>query len=249
MMHHPKFRSAVQSVMYGPRPSPDAPYAAYSPGWDSLRQGFGLQAGRSIPDAIEGHRYLAPAGDFASSLGTDPLRSIIYGAAAGGLGGAALKYFNHGAPSDIGMGAGVGALAGGGIAGLASLLMRNANLQKQAGFYAMGGSDSDPFSAIQARIFSDSTVPSDEKALLMSLLSQLSPHDASRLSEQVAGLVGAGVGAAVARFLLHMGIGGTALLGIVGGAVGSQFGGSPRNAYGQRVNTEYDPFGHRHLVF
>ena len=134
MMHHPKFRSAVQSVMYGPRPSPDAPYAAYSPGWDSLRQGFGLQAGRSIPDAIEGHRYLAPAGDFASSLGTDPLRSIIYGAA-------------------------------------------------------------------------------------------------------------------VARFLLHMGIGGTALLGIVGGAVGSQFGGSPRNAYGQRVNTEYDPFGHRHLVF
>jgi hypothetical protein len=67
------------------------------------------------------------------------------------------------------------------------------------------------------------------------------------LSRLIGPAVGAGIGLLVARYLLKLGVGGTALLALAGGAVGNQFSGR-HDAYGQRTDTRHDPFGQARFV-
>ena len=79
-------------------------------------------------------------------------------------------------------------------------------------------------------------------------MNQLSPDRKANLSRMIGPIAGAGVGVAIARYLLQMGIGGTALLGIIGAVVGNNMTRGQGNAFGQRVDTSRDVFGQRHYV-
>jgi len=74
---------------------------------------------------------------------------------------------------------------------------------------------------IIAAVSSDSTLTYAQQAALLSAISHLSTEQEAELNRKIGYATGAGVGAIVARFLLGLGVPGTILGGIVGGAIGS----------------------------
>lgn len=119
------------------------------------------------------------------------------------------------------------------LSGLAGL-----GLMKKRSSFAGG----DPMSLIQSKIMSDNTLTSVQQQVMIDAASQMSPTKQFGLAQVLMGLVGAGIGAAVARFISNMGVFGTIGGGVVGGLVGSRIGSEPMPSTGD-VNNSVDFFG------
>ena len=104
-----------------------------------------------------------------------------------------------------------------------------------------------PDQTIQQKLMSDASMSYTDKSMLMQQLRQLSAQQKEQLANVIGPALGAGIGVLIARYLLKLGIGGTAMLALIGGAAGAQFSG-PRNTYGQRADTTQDVFGRPRYV-
>lgn len=262
MTTDPRVREYIQERLRSraqPAPKPRVTMAPNFP-YGSPEGGLGYQAGSRAYDMINGKQFLKPLGGFMNRLGHDDFSSILAGAGAGGVigAGAGIARGSESPGTSAATGAGIGAVG----AFLLSKLMaardnQESNLHSQFpsnvngslkyAFYGLPGGPN-PVQFIQTSLFHDMALPPGDKSMLMGLLPNLNVSQAQTLSDSLRGTMGAGAGALIARYLFKLGLGGQALLAMVGGAVGSSFGGLPRNATGQRVNTHYDSLGRQRLV-
>jgi hypothetical protein len=213
---------------------------------------IGYQAGKTLPSWAIGKGMLRPLRYGLDSLGTNHLAAGATGAIVGGLAGAGSALVSGG---NIGRGTLTG--AGTGLAGmlLASMYARNRLANTPAyqlprparPWEEKRAFASDPTMVIQQKLMSDGSLSYSDKSIILQQINQLDAGQKSHLADVLRTAMGAGIGVLIARYLLKFGIGGTALLGIIGGAVGSQYFGN-RNAYGQRMDTSSDPFGRARYV-
>jgi hypothetical protein len=216
---------------------------------------IGYQAGRSLPDFAMRKGMLRPLRPLIDSLGTNNVGSGLLGAAAGGVIGAGAALAGGGS---VGRGALVG--AGTGMAGMLLASLYAQNRLRNTRFYqeprpaepwrdkvAFYAGTPDGSQAIMQKLMSDYSLSSADKSTLQREVGKLNHSQLGELSRVVGGAVGAGIGALIARYLLKMGVGGTALLAIAGAAIGGQFS-SLRNAYGQRSDPGHDMFGQPRFV-
>jgi hypothetical protein len=234
--------------------NPDRGGISYNPTPGSREWNIGYQTGRTLPDFAMRKGMLRPLRHLVDNLGTNHIGAGAAGAVVGGALGAGSAMFSGGS---VGRGAVAG--AGAGMAGmlLASLYARNRLQQGQAfqlprpeqpwrekrAYYATSDSDQ----SLQQKLMSDASMSYTDKSMLMQQLRQLSAQQKEQLANAIGPALGAGIGVLIARYLLKLGIGGTAMLALIGGAAGAQFGGT-RNAYGQRANTAQDVFGRPRYV-
>jgi hypothetical protein len=153
-------------------------------------------------------------------------------------------------------------LGGAATGGLGSYLIGNAvakhrrnaevNGSKQASWYAMddesGTNGSEALMDIQAKLYQDYSTTSQIKSEVLRLLQTLSPQQLSRVHSIVRSTAGAGIGFLLAKYLFGMGIGGSVLMGLLGGGLGMMSGGQSVNAFGMRTNVGTNPFGQSRLV-
>lgn len=164
-------------------------------------------------------------------------------------------------------GYGVGALAGGsseaarkrkrramllgGALGAAAGAYSGAQRTKLASFLTAGQS-MDQFNAnaraqLVNMVAAASNLSFFEKQQAAQTIAQMSDHEAQSLLEVImANGGGFAAGALIARLLLHTGIGGTLLGGMIGGGLSRAFSGGPpdaRNAMGQSTLNHHDLFG------
>ena len=227
----------------------------YIPTPGSQRWSLGYAAGSTIPNAALNAGVLRPLRPIINNLGTNHLRSGLTGAGIGAVAGAGLSTLAGGDPTR-------GAVTGAGVGGLGMLLMsmyaRNRMSKMpmyqeplpdvpraKSAFYSLSTeADSD----IEDRVMEDGNLSYMDKSTLLRFVNQLSPDRKASLSRLIGPIAGAGVGAAIARYLLQAGIGGTALLGIVGAVVGGNMTRGQGNAFGQRVDTSRDVFGQKRYI-
>lgn len=95
---------------------------------------------------------------------------------------------------------------------------------------------------IQSKINSDPTLSTTEREQLAAMVQSLSSSQQASLSQILQLVAGAGVGAAIARFLLRQGGLGTALGGALGALVASRLGANVGQAV-NGVNNTVDIFG------
>lgn len=224
----------------------------------TMEGNVGYQVGTHLPDVVGDRKLLRPLGSYLNNLGTNSGAAALGGAAIGGVAGMGYGMLTGRKPLNS-------ALAGAAIGGAGSLGLSKFweyKLREQAtnrakerhlmfakkSFYAEND-QADPMQFVQARLFADQGMTSSQKSMIMQLLPSLQPDQASQLAQMLRGAGGAGVGYAIARFLLNLGVGGQVLSSIVGGLAGMRFGGLPTNSFGNRVNTQFDPFGQRRLLF
>ena len=216
---------------------------------------IGYQAGRSLPDYAMRKGMLRPLRPLIDSLGTNNVGAGLMGAGIGGVIGAGASLAGGGS---VGRGALVG--AGTGMAGmlLASLYAQNRlhntrfyqtprpaePWRDKVAFYA---GTPDGSQQILQKLMGDYSLSAMDKNTLSQAVGKLDHSQLSELSQLVGPAVGAGIGALIARYLLKMGAGGTALLAIAGAAIGGQFSGL-RNAYGQKADPGHDMFGQVRFV-
>ena len=216
---------------------------------------LGYTAGSHLPSAAINAGMLRPLRPVIDSLGTNHLRSGAIGAGVGAAAGAGMSAVLGGDPTR-------GAVAGAGVGGLgmllASMYARNRlnNIPRyqeplpevprtKAAFYALSTpADSD----IEDRVMEDGSLSYIDRSTILRYVNQLSPQHKNELSRLIGPIVGAGVGAAIARYLLQMGIGGTGLLSIIGAVVGHSMTSSPMNAFGQHTDASRDMFGQRRYI-
>lgn len=234
--------------------SPSSREFSYVPEPGTKEWSIGYNAGRSVADPIINHQMLRPLGSIVNNLGVSHLDSGLTGAAIGGAIGAGSGLLGGG---NVGGRAATGAAMGGSAMLLLSLLARNrmnntSFYQRplstppgrvKASFY-MGGSDSD----VQSKVMGDNSLDPVDKTTLLHFVKQLAPDRKAELQHLIGTVSGAGVGLVIARFLLGLGIGGTALLSLVGAGVGRVMSGGSRNAFGRSVDTKRDLFGQARFV-
>lgn len=238
LIHNPEIRSALNNAWAN-----SSPATRSAPNSDSPEHGFGYQLGAGLPDVIARRKYLKPVGDFFSNLGVNTGHAALGGTLAGGLAGLGTGLFTgrDWLRSAL-MGAGIGGV---GSAGL-SEMVRYMNQPRLPGsmvkqnFYAMPEADADPIEIIQRKLFNDSGLDARQKSGLLSLLSGLPPTQLKLLLSLVRGSVGAGVGYLIAKFLFRLGVGGTVIMSLLGGAVGA--------GSGSHRNQDTDAMGRRYLV-
>jgi hypothetical protein len=231
---------------------------------------IGFQAGQSLYDAIGNKQFLKPVGNWLSNIGTNSGGSAAATALALGLGGAGFGLLTGRNPVSWGLaGAGAGALAGYGLSelsksmtakrhqrSLSNLAMRQMDAQRRqrneetmpkVSYYGM--QEENPMSYIQSRMFSDPSLGSSEKAMLMSSLQVLPRESATTLADILRTVGGASVGYIIAKFILNLGGMGQTIGAAAGGLLGASMGSHlPVNKLGERVDTQYDLFGRRRFV-
>ncbi len=256
MMTDPRMREYIRERLHGGGPAAPQRTLSPAPVYGSPQGSWPYQLGSRSADFLSGTRALRPLGNFATGLGRDHVSSALLGGAAGaafGLGSGLAQGSEHPLARTL-AGAGLGATG----TLLLSKLMEYRDGQEQAltgkpvprfkySFYGLPGGPN-PVQFIQSSLFQDMTLAPGDKSMLMGLLPNLNMSQTQGLSEALRGTAGAGAGALIARYLFKLGMGGQALMALVGGAMGSAMGGSPRNAFGQRVNTHYDSMGRQRLV-
>ena len=236
--------SCISRSMQPPPVAPPTPELRFG----EMAANPGYMIGEQVPGMVERHAFLAPFGRYMSSLGENDNSAALLGAVAGGLGGAGIGYMRGSNPLWWGLG---GAAAG----GLGSYLLSNTmsrHRQKKASWYAMdddsGAEGSEAMMDIQAKIFQDYSASSEVKSELLRLLRSLDPRQLSQVHSMARSAMGAGAVYAIARYLMGMGVGTSALLGLLGGGMSAMMGGSPINAFGQRVDTGRNIFGQSRAV-
>ena len=130
---------------------------------------------------------------------------------------------------DVLTGAGIGGLSGG-------VLGYNFGKDHQHAKYsfAMGP---DVLSTINSKIMADSSLDFEQRRALMNYIKTLPNHTLASLLPTIGSLFGAGAGAAIARKLLGMGLGGSVLGALLGGMMGHGIG---YNA-SQNAKTPFNP--------
>jgi hypothetical protein len=118
--------------------------------------------------------------------------------------------------SDMLLGAGIGG-AGGALVGYN--FAKDHERSKVA--FAMGP---DPLVAINSKIMADATLDFEQRRALMNYIKTLPTNTLSELLPTIGSLFGAGAGAAIARKLLGMGLGGSVLGALLGGMMGHGIG-------------------------
>lgn len=220
------------------------------------------QMGQSAYDSLKDKQFLKPLGAFASNLGVSNGRSAALTALALGLGGAGFGLMTGRNPVTTGlMGAGVGAAAGYGLSALTKAMdaRRQFHNQNRRLMYEAGpesrksasqyyGAD-DPSTYVQSRLFSDTSLGSAEKAMLMSSLRVLPQAQMYTLADLLRTAGGSAIGYLIAKFLLNAGSMGQAL-GAVGGGLMGMYGGSrpPHDTFGQSMDPGTDVFGRMRFV-
>lgn len=200
---------------------------------------FGRGVGRFL-----GNKYVAaPRHALFNAMRHHPLSgAAVGGLMAGGLGlgyGAYRKYFSDD-PEDgkrsIGRYVLPAALAGGALAGLGSHLYRGV---------VKKGSAMDGLNQINAAIMNDPSLSDADKNSLIKMVGQVPYHNLEGLKRIATTAIGAGVGAAIAKYLMGLGFTGQVLSAIVGGVIGRSFGGPSvtRNAFGQEYMGGTDFYG------
>lgn len=216
---------------------------AKSPG---RRMGESLQTWPVLPGVVRGMH-----GAHMGTLGSNPwLAGSLYGLGAGAatigaLGGARWlrgEPFRWRSPRKLLAGAGVGTLAGLAAAHASKDLIRRRGI-KQAFF-----NDSVVTNSISQRLMTDTSLTVAQRAEILKGVSQLSNPQQTNLLQLLSAVTGAGIGAAVSRFLLNAGVLGTTLGTVAGALIGSRLGKGPDPRMGQRhggfwVNNQVDIFG------
>lgn len=117
--------------------------------------------------------------------------------------------------------------------------MEASNQIEKSAFFGQGAFD-DPTGDILRRLASDPSLNNFQRSQLRAMVAQLSAAQKDTLRQRVSMVAGAGIGALIARFLLNMGLTGTILTALAGGAAGHLFGrpdsrtnGSLTNVFGQ----------------
>jgi len=100
----------------------------------------------------------------------------------------------------------------------------------------------DPLTLIQSKILSDNTLTSVQQQVMINTVSGMSQTKQFGLAQILLGLVGAGIGAAAARYISNMGLVGTVGGGLLGAFIGSRIGTQPTPSAGG-VNNSVDFFG------
>jgi hypothetical protein len=216
---------------------------------------IGYQAGRTLPDMAVRHQMLRPLRGAINNLGTNNAGAALAGAGIGGAIGAGSALVGGG---NVGrrtaVGAGVGSL---GML-LLSLYARNRlnNTQYRqieppalpgrvkSSFYAVGEGSQE----IGSKLLSDSGLSSADKTMLLNYVQRLPNSQKAELAHLIGPAVGAGIGIIIARYLMRLGIGGTAIMALLGAGVGRQITSGPRDAYGHVINTRRDAFGQPRFV-
>ena len=194
------------------------------------------QLGAKIPELLQGKQTLKAIPEWIERTDANPLRSGMMGGAAGAGLGALLSVLLQKDPR-LGAMLGAGALGGGSWLAGTLMNMKRKQLAKQASFY--GNSGSSPESFISNKIALDSGLSFNEKTQLSGLIGQLSDGQTGELAKLLRTITGAGVGLVIAKYLLKLGLGGTILSTIIGGAIGSRMGGK---------SLSRDVFGNARLI-
>lgn len=186
-----------------------------------------------------------------STLSMDPrVAGTLYGLGAGAatigaLGG--LRWlrgepFRWNSPRKLLAGAGVGLLGGLAAGHASSDWRRRQGIAKEAFFSGSIVQDN-----ISRKLMQDASLTVAQRAEIMRGVSQLPVAQQTNLLQLLSAVTGAGIGAAVSRFLMRAGVLGT-MLGTVGGAlIGSRLGRGP-DPRGERhggfwINNQVDIFG------
>lgn len=143
---------------------------------------------------------------------TTAYNSLLYALTGGALSG--LGTFIMGDDENIGRNAIIGASLGGILGVPSGQQIWQSTFKKTA---------SDPLSQLIDKINSDYSMSSQDKSSLILKLQTLSKVELSNILNQVAPIVGMGVGAAIARFILGAGIVGSLVGGLVGSEIGNMF--------------------------
>jgi hypothetical protein len=77
---------------------------------------------------------------------------------------------------------------------------------------------------LETKLLQDFTLPYNQRLSLVGFLQSLPQGVQNQINTATSTLVGAGIGAAIAKLLLNMGIGGTIIFSILGGMAGRNFG-------------------------
>ena len=105
--------------------------------------------------------------------------------------------------------------------------------------FPWGGMQIDYQTALRARVTDDHSLNTYQRSQLQAYIAQLGQADQERLYRTIRSVAGAGIGAAIARFLMNAGFTGTVLSGLAGGLIGSAMGRTSRmnpqltNMFGQ----------------
>lgn len=208
--------------------------------------------GSSLPNMAGDRAVLRPLGNFLSTLGYSPAKSLLYGLLAGGAAGAGVGFLNprHSMLGSALLGAGIG---GAGAYGLSSLMQGNMNAKRRAWKEErmrskMASSSGGALDEVARRLAADYSLSGGQKSLLIQMLESVSGHQAEALASALRFAGGASVGMLVARFLLGLGMGGSALMGILGGTGALAMLGGGQNAYGQTPTLGADVFGRQRMV-
>lgn len=95
-----------------------------------------------------------------------------------------------------------------------------------------------------AKLNSDHTLTYDQRMALLSYVQSLPGSIQAQLSSALATASGAGIGFLIAKLLFNMGLKGTIVMSLLGGLVGSSFGGSSLPAFDPLKNSGFkDTFG------
>lgn len=199
------------------------------------------QLGAKIPQLLQGKQTLAPVGDWIDNAEGNPLRSGMFGTLAGAAGGAGLGVLLGKDPQTSAL------LGGAGLGGASWLIgtllnmqrkrLREKQMGKHASFY--GNSSADPASYVSSRIALDSSLGFTEKTQLSGLVDKLSDGQTQELAKLLRAAGGAAIGALVAKYMLRLGLTGTVLSAILGGAIGSAWG---------NKSIDRDVFGNARLI-
>lgn len=112
------------------------------------------------------------------------------------------------------------------------LFQKGASFSKRA-LFQQGGSGREDMAFITNRLMSASDIGDLERRHMLRLVQQLPQGRVSELASILRTAFGGGLGILIAKYLLGMNLGGSILMALVGGALGSRSSGRSRNAFGQ----------------
>ena len=198
--------------------------------------------------ARAGSGILNSLGDPSNKWNNTMNRGPLVGALATGVGAGALSAGTLWLLSKLGVvppsyvarggiGAAVAGTALGGYSG-----HKHRQYQAKQAFYSGASAQQQILSALSR----DQTLPFHERSRLQQAVMILSDAEAQKLQRLIGTVGGSAIGALVAKYLVHAGLGGTIIGAVMGGAIGSAFSGRnnmSRNAVGQRTRAGYNVFG------